>query len=409
MQFTAQSDYQQQVQMQPEFVNTRSAGFQQKQKRREELRQNMSVTRTAGASTSLSPEQETLAKKFAESAKIASVQDLRKMLADGAYPNLKTQDGNYPAHIIFARPDFNIDFFKMLFGENHKHEVNINAQNNKGQTVLHLACQKESKELSQYLLSKGADPNIQDSTGNTCLHVLASQSTVTAANESIMEQCLSYGGNIEIANNTGRLPNQLSSHVTHQRQFMQQKIDFDEGVIGGDVEVALSWRNMNDLDLHCFCHCGSQIFYGSKVCGTCKGFLDVDMNVSPTTNTPVEHIYWAKVPKGTFQIHVVYFRNHPGIPTVSEYLIVMKIKEKIVFEKSGALNHEKEEHVIVTFKFDEGEKFTIVPNQDFVPVRNQQMQVPMQMPQMQMNQQMPMLYQQQQIPPQQRRARQEMQ
>jgi len=394
MQFTPQASYQQQVQMQPEYVNVGSLGYQQKQKRREELRTNMNVTKTApSAAIVLSPEQEQLAKKFAESAKTASVQELRKLLKDGASPNFQMQGGDYPVHTIGARQDFNLEFCKMLFEETHKYEVNINAQNKSGQTILHLVCQKENQELSQYLLSKGADPNIQDSRGNTCLHLLASKSTVTSANEVIMQQCLSYGGNIELANNAGSLPNQLSSNVSHQRQFMQQKLDFDEGVIGGDVEVALSWRNMNDLDLHCYCSCGSHICFSSKVCSSCKGFLDVDMNVSPTTNTPVEHIYWAKIPKGTFQISVVFYRNHPSIPTVSEYLIVMKIKEAVVFEKSGAITREKEEQVIVTFKFDEGAKFSIIPNQDFKPATTPILQMPFQQqmpfPQMQVQQQMP--------------------
>jgi len=321
----------------------------------------------------------------------------------------------------------------MLFDETHKYEVDINAQNKQGETILHIACRIEDTEMSNYLLSKGADPNIQDASGNTCLHLLASKSNVNAQAEEQMQQCLSYGGNIEIVNNTGRLANQMTSNVNYQRQFMQQKIDFDEGVIGGDVEVALSWTNMNDLDLHCMCNCGSHIYYGSKVCNHCKGFLDVDMNVSPTTNTPVEHIYWAKIPKGKFQIRVVYYRNHPKIPTVTEYLVVMKVKEKVVFEKAGTHSTEKKaDHVILTFQFDEFEKFSIIEDSSFKPehstpssyassyettfqiAQQQQQQAPQQqyqmpqqppqpyyMPQQQPPQQYQMPQQQQQQPPQQ--------
>jgi len=202
------------------------------------------------------------------------------------------------------------------------------------------------------------------------LHLLASKSSVNAQAEEQMQQCLSYGGNIEIVNNSGRLANQMTSNVGYQRQFMQQKIDFDEGVIGGDVEVALSWTNMNDLDLHCMCNCGSHIHYASKVCNRCKGFLDVDMNVSPTTNTPVEHIYWAKIPIGKFQIRVVYYRNHPNIPRVTEYLVVMKVKEKVVFEKSGTHSIEKADQVILTFQFDESEKFSIIQDSSFKPAHS---------------------------------------
>jgi len=301
----------------------------------------------------------------------------------------------------------------MLFDETHKYEVDINAQNKQGETILHIACRIEDTEMSNYLLSKGADPNIQDVSGSTCLHLLASKSSVNARAEEQMEQCLSYGGNIEIANNSGRLANQMTSNVAYQRRFMQQKIDFDEGVIGGDVEVALSWTNMNDLDLHCMCNCGSHIYYSSKVCNRCKGFLDVDMNVSPTSNTPVEHIYWAKIPKGKFQMKVVFYRNHPNIPVVTNYLVVMKVKETIVFEKAGTHSAEKAEHVILTFQFDEFEKFSIIPDNSF-NIITQQYQMTQQQPQQyQMAQPLPLphLYQmvqqqqqeqqQQQVPPQQ--------
>jgi len=318
-----------------------------------------------------------------------------------------------------------LDFFKLFFDEKHQYEADINVANKDGQTILHLACIEESVELMEYFLSKGGDPNLQDVNGDSCLHILSAKSQVSTANEKIMTQCLSFGGNIEIQNRQGKLANQLSTNTAHQRLFTQQKIDFDEGVVGGDVEIALSWTNMNDLDIHCNCNCGTHIFYSSKVCNNCKGFLDVDENVQPKTNTPVEHIYWPRISKGHFQFKVVYFRNHPGVPKDTNYLVIMKVKEEVVFEHKGVLTREKEEHIVLTCQFDVNEKFSVLKDGEFKPrskgrdyteplippIQQQQQRIPRQVQQMpqqmysqmqQLPQQMPqqMYSQMQQLPQQ---------
>jgi len=412
--------------MDTSFVNLASAGVQQKQQRRQELRENMQKTKVAPVKKSvLSPEQEKMSQEFTAKCLTEDLPVIRSMLKDGASPNVPSKLGDYPVHLIMMRKGINkVDFFKLFFDERHQYEPDINVANKDGQTILHLACIEENVELMEYFLSKGGDPNLQDVNGDSCLHLLAAKPQITTANEKIVAQCLSFGGNIEIQNRQGKLANQLSAHTGHQRLFMQQKIDFDEGVVGGDVEIALSWTNMNDLDVHCECNCGTHIFYSSKVCNNCKGFLDVDENVQPKTNTPVEHIYWPRVSKGHFQFKVVYFRNHPGVPKDTNYLVIMKVKEEVVFEQKGVLTREKEEHTVLTCQFDVNEKFSVLKDGEFKPrskgkekplipptqqpqQRIQRQQLPQQMPsQMQQMpsqmQQMPSQMQQlpQQMPPQ---------
>eukprot|EP01126_Amoeba_proteus_P004249 TRINITY_DN11429_c0_g2_i3.p1 TRINITY_DN11429_c0_g2~~TRINITY_DN11429_c0_g2_i3.p1 ORF type:complete len:180 (-),score=30.80 TRINITY_DN11429_c0_g2_i3:91-630(-) len=133
---------------------------------------------------------------------------------------------------------------------------------------------------------------------------------------------------------------------------------------------------MNDLDLHCHCFCGNHIYYGQKVCNTCKGFLDVDMNVTPTTNTPVEHIYWARVPRGQFQITVEFFRHHENVPLVTEYLVLIKIHDEFVFEKAGVLDTAKASHHLLTFSFDEDGNFSSIPQDQFKPRVQHQFSMP---------------------------------
>ena len=68
-----------------------------------------------------------------------------------------------------------------------------------------------------------------------------------------------------------------------------------EGGKSGAVQVTLSWDDYNDLDLHLFCPDGERIYFNNKT-SECGGELDVDMNVKPVSNNPVENIVWENIP-----------------------------------------------------------------------------------------------------------------
>ena len=83
-----------------------------------------------------------------------------------------------------------------------------------------------------------------------------------------------------------------------------------EGGASGEVQISLAWDDFNDLDLHVFCPSGERIYFNNKR-SDCGGELDVDMNVRPVSNTPVENVVWkGKAPLGTYKVGVHFYKHH---------------------------------------------------------------------------------------------------
>ena len=83
-----------------------------------------------------------------------------------------------------------------------------------------------------------------------------------------------------------------------------------EGGASGVVQISLAWDDYNDLDLHVFCPSGERIYFNNKKSG-CGGDLDVDMNVRPVSNTPVENVVWKEnAPMGAYKVGVHFYKHH---------------------------------------------------------------------------------------------------
>lgn len=94
----------------------------------------------------------------------------------------------------------------------------------------------------------------------------------------------------------------------------------------GDVEITLSWNNINDLDLWCEDPSGEVIFYRNKHARS-GGELEIDMNAgSSTSETPIEHIYWPTggAPAGTYKVVVKYFKRRDQNKNETPYTVTMK-------------------------------------------------------------------------------------
>jgi uncharacterized protein YfaP (DUF2135 family) len=107
----------------------------------------------------------------------------------------------------------------------------------------------------------------------------------------------------------------------------RQRLD-REGAKSGDVQISHLWNNYNDLDLHVFCPCGQEISFRQRHC-RCGGELDVDMNVSPTSTSPVENIYWPRgqSPGGRYRVYVHHYRNHkrPGCEDPTPFQVAVMV------------------------------------------------------------------------------------
>ncbi|CAB0032050.1 unnamed protein product [Trichogramma brassicae] len=101
---------------------------------------------------------------------------VKLLLKHGSDPNLANGKGETPLHIICQRCE-NVDDLAMMFFKVNK-ELNhsplqIDARDNLGNTPLHLALRTGNKyKLVEWLLERGADPNLANAEGLTPLHII---------------------------------------------------------------------------------------------------------------------------------------------------------------------------------------------------------------------------------------------
>lgn len=82
----------------------------------------------------------------------------------------------------------------------------------------------------------------------------------------------------------------------------------------GEVQFALAWRNVNDIDLHVIAPSGEHISHVHRR-SKCAGMLDVDMNVEGESEEPVENVRWiTHAPPGRYTVLINFFKlNSEGV------------------------------------------------------------------------------------------------
>jgi len=94
------------------------------------------------------------------------VQEVARLLAAGADPNVKDLDGDAPLHI--AAEQCRADIAELLF----RYGADPNARDAEGRTPLHRAADESCADVAELLLDHGADPNVVDRGGRTPLHLV---------------------------------------------------------------------------------------------------------------------------------------------------------------------------------------------------------------------------------------------
>ncbi|CAB0039044.1 unnamed protein product, partial [Trichogramma brassicae] len=96
------------------------------------------------------------------------------LLRSGADQNLANTQGSRPLHIICQMQGYN-DLVDIFFKINHElnNIVEVDAQDDLGNTPLHLALYYDNKKEVELLLRRGANPNLVNDNGLTPLHIIS--------------------------------------------------------------------------------------------------------------------------------------------------------------------------------------------------------------------------------------------
>lgn len=119
------------------------------------------------------------------------------------------------------------------------------------------------------------------------------------------------------------------------------------GAQTGEITLSLMWHDYNDLDLHCKDPTGEIIYFSNK--RGKHGTLDVDRNVSPTTQRPVENIFFEKPISGRYEIYVHHF-NHHASPVSQSYVARVTVSGQRK-EFSGSVTHEDPPKLVHSFDY----------------------------------------------------------
>ena len=116
-------------------------------------------------------------------------------------PNIALDNGDTCLHYA-VRNDCCTEVIQALIS----YSGDVNATNEENETTLMIACHKGNTDVKNVLLNAGADPNIADTDGNTCLHDAARNDCCTE----VLQAIISHGGDVNATNKKNRTPLMLA-------------------------------------------------------------------------------------------------------------------------------------------------------------------------------------------------------
>jgi len=147
-------------------------------------------------------------KTFSDAVVFGDFDRVKKMIQDK--PEIVNSQDNYgfsALHNVMSEEQFEIVAYLI------KNDANVNIQNDRGISPLHLAGWPENVTL---LLNAGAEINIIDHQGNTPLHSIA-QERDEVLGVLVVDSLVSNGATINLKNKDGKTPLDIASEAKNER------------------------------------------------------------------------------------------------------------------------------------------------------------------------------------------------
>ena len=139
-------------------------------------------------------------------------------------------------------------------------------------------------------------------------------------------------------------------YTGNNADYIKQRVKEEGGKVEGAFRISLAWYNHDDLDLHVIEPTGRHIYFGSKSSPS-SGYLDVDMNVTHLSRTPVENVIYRECPpKGTYKVYVQNFCKREIID--AGFSVEIEHQGKRYLYKSDVSPENSHNITVVEFDFD---------------------------------------------------------
>jgi subtilisin family serine protease len=183
--------------------------------------------------------------------------------------------------------------------------------------------------------------------------------------------CILQTTGLETQGNIGKL---IQLDKALEKVKSNETVDCTHVPSTGDVQILLNWNNYNDLDLCCTDPQGATVWFKNKRVSS-GGQLEIDMNVEyPDSKTPIENIYWVTggAPNGTYNVDLLYYRQHESDINETPYNIQVKYGEKTE-DYNGVIK--KEDTILHICSFTLGTTGNNLQNPNNPPSNNRKSQL----------------------------------